>query len=96
MLKIIIVLCSTLLLGNYALAQQTQHPGCEGKDNNICDTLGLMINSRMMGCFRVMNVDYRSQDFFRITCELASYDRSLIEYDLRFHDNRSSYSVTPR
>jgi hypothetical protein len=69
------------------------HPGCAGKDNNLCDTVGLLINMKGKGCLRVMKVVPAGDERFVITCELASYDRSLITYTLTFVNGRKSYTV---
>ncbi len=90
-----LILALLVLHPSYTEAQPTQHPGCAGKNNNICDTLGMMINMRSYGCFRVMDVEALTSDRYHVTCELASYDRSEVTYDLRFQNNRRSYSVTP-
>lgn len=68
-------------------------PACRGKDSNVCDTLGTMINLKGKGCYRMMKVNPNGSDSYRITCELASYDKSLVTYTLTFSDDRKSYVV---
>jgi len=55
-----------------------------------------MINAKGFGCYRLMRVVYVDERTYIITCELASYDRSLITYDLKFSYNRESYTVSVR
>jgi hypothetical protein len=75
------------------LAFARDHPACEGKDNNACDTFASMVVLKGKGCFRLMNVQPLSDDAYRLTCELASNDRSRVTYTLRFTDGRLNYSV---
>jgi len=67
------------------------HPACEGKDNNVCDTLGMLINMKNKGCYRIMNVSEIGNNVYRVSCELASYNTSLVTYTVEMNDN--SYNV---
>ena len=75
-------------------AHATDHPTCAGKYNNLCDTFGeMMINMKGKGCYRLMKIQPQGNDTYRLTCELASYDRSHITYTFQFTNNRQSYVV---
>lgn len=56
------------------------HPACVGKDNNLCDAVKVMLVLKGKLCYRVMNIVPLGNDNFDITCELASFDRSLVTY----------------
>jgi hypothetical protein len=74
-------------------ASARDHPACVGKDNDACDTFASLIVLKGKGCFRLMDVQSLGNDAYRLTCELASYDRSRVTYTLRFADGRRSYTV---
>lgn len=83
-----------LILGlSSGTAQAIEHPACGGKDNNVCDTFALMINLKGKGCFRLMKVEPKGGEKYRLTCELASYDKSKISYTFKFANNKKSYTV---
>ena len=82
-----------LLIALSSPAHAIAHPACVGKDNNLCDTFGLLINLKGMGCYRLMNITPLGGEAYRLTCELASNNRSLITYTLRFIDGNRKYTV---
>ena len=88
----LIILVVALGLGS-GTAYATDDPACAGKDNNICDTLGMLLNLKGKGCYRLMKIQPQGNDAYRLTCELASYDRSIVKYTLKFTNNRRSYVV---
>jgi hypothetical protein len=88
-LAAIAVTCLFFAEAAYAI----DHPACAGKDNNLCDTLGALVNLKGKGCYRLLNVTPLGKDAYRLTCELASYDRSSVTYTLRFIDGRKNYTV---
>ena len=71
----------------------TQHPACEGKDNRVCETMAVMINARGRGCFRMMSVQPIDANAYRVTCELAPDDRSMVTYEVKFRNGRRNYVV---
>ena len=75
------------------MAHATDHPACAGRDNNLCDTFGLLVNLKGKGCYRLMKIQPQGNDTYRLTCELASYDRSHITYTLKFTNSGKSYVV---
>ena len=80
------VICSSAAYG-------MDHPACAGKDNNVCSTLGGMINSKGKGCYRLMKVSPVGSDAYRVTCELASYDKTNIEYMIQMNSSQTDYVV---
>ena len=91
--KLRLIMLGLILALTGATAFAIEHPGCKGKDNKLCDTLGLLINAKGKGCFRLMTVVVLGNDSYRLTCELASYDKSLVTYVLRFTNGNKSYTV---
>jgi len=82
-----------IMLFPFASVEAIDHPACAGKDNRVCDSMALLIVQKGKGCYRLMNVQNLGEDKWRLTCELASYDRSPITYTLTFTDGRRSYTV---
>lgn len=60
--------------------QRIIHPACVGKDNDLCDTVKVALVLKGKLCYRVMNIIRLDNDNFNITCELARFDPSLVEY----------------
>jgi len=77
-------------------ASAIEHPACIGKENNACDAMALLVNAKGMGCYKLLAVVYVDGRTYILTCELASYDRSWVTYDLKFSYNQESYTVSVR
>jgi hypothetical protein len=65
--------------------QKIYHPACIGGDNSLCSVVVVALNLKGKLCYRVINIVPMGNDSFEITCELASFDRSLITYTGRLY-----------
>ena len=68
-------------------------PACVGEDQGICDSLGVMINARGRGCYRMLSVEPTGRDGYRITCITSSTDSRRVTYTLQFSADRTSYTL---
>ena len=74
-------------------AQAGNDPACAGKGQEICDTLGLMLNARGKGCYRMMSVSPTGANGYRIDCIVSSSSDRRTTYTLQFSADQSSYTV---
>ena len=84
-----VLLVMLILMSGSATA--IDHPGCAEKDNDLCDSMAMLVNLRGKGCYRLMTVEPLGNSAYRLTCELASYDRSHITYTFKFTDGQKNY-----
>ena len=72
-------------------------PACAGKDPNVCDMLGFMINAKGKGCYRMLSVTPLASttggDRYRIVCRLNSTSNEQVTYTLEFGPDSQSYEV---
>ena len=68
-------------------------PACAGRDQGICDTLGLMLLQKGRGCHRMLSVTPTGQNGYRITCIVSSTSNRKVAYVLQFSSDQSSYTV---
>ena len=66
---------------------------CDGKDHEMCESFATFINLKGKGCYSVLDVQAITHLKYRVTCELASYDRSSTEYLFKFTNGMRSYVV---
>lgn len=81
------------LLLSATLAQAANDPACVGEDQGVCDTLGLMLNARGKGCYRLMSVVPTGSNGYRINCVVSSSSEQRATYSLQFSADQSSYTV---
>lgn len=75
------------------LAQAGNDPACAGEGQEICDTLGFMLNARGKGCYRMMSVSPTGANGYRINCVVSSSSDHRATYTLQFSADQSSYTV---
>lgn len=75
------------------LAQAGNDPACAGEDQGICDMLGVMLNARGKGCYRMMSVSPTGANGYRISCIVSSSSDRRATYTLQFSADQSSYTV---
>lgn len=54
------------------------HPACT--NNDVCDLMALLINSKGGLCYRVMKVQPLGGDRYRVTCEKTASDPSMVTH----------------
>lgn len=76
-----------------SVAQAGNDPACTGEGQEVCDTLGFMLNARGKGCFRMMSVSPTGVNGYRINCIVSSSSDRRVTYTLQFSADQSSYTV---
>lgn len=75
------------------IAQAGSDPACSGGDQNVCDTLGTMINMKGKGCHRMMSVSPKGSNGYLITCVVSSSSTVRTTYTLQFSADQTSYTL---
>lgn len=83
----------TALVFSTTLASAGNDPACNGKDQNVCDTLGAMLNVRGKGCYQMVSVSPIGANGYRITCVVSSSSSTRATYTLKFSSDQTSYTV---
>ena len=81
------------ILLSATFAQAGNDPACAGKGQEVCDTLGFMLNARGKGCYRMMSVSPTGANGYRISCIVSSSSDRRATYTLQFSADQSSYTV---
>lgn len=82
-----------VFLFSNTLVRAGNDPACAGKDQGICDTLGVMLNLRGKGCHRMMSVSPTGANGYSIGCIVSSSSDRRTIYLLQFSPDQSSYIV---
>ncbi|HIJ80009.1 MAG: hypothetical protein OEY01_16065 [Desulfobulbaceae bacterium] len=95
--KITLVLLGLFFLFVPNLALAGNDPACFGKNQDLCDGLGMMLLAKGKGCYRMYEVTPLSPngggDRYRIKCQITSTSSDKVSYFLEFGPGNSSYEV---
>ena len=72
-------------------------PACAGKDQNVCDSMGMMLLAEGKPCAKMLQVTPLRQrnggDRYRIVCQATSGSPKRAAYTLEFGPGNQSYDV---
>jgi len=80
-----------------SVANAGNDPACAGKDQNACDTMGMMLLTKGKPCAKMLDVMPLGQrnggDRYRIICQVTSESPKRAAYTLEFGPGNQSYNV---
>ena len=83
------------LIATTALA--ANDPACVGKNQDVCDFLGMMLIARGKLCYKMISVtplqSMSGGDRYRIVCQETSTSTARLTYTLDFGPGNKSYEV---